>query len=142
VNAKTGGFSAEERTAMKERARELKANASAEEAAREVDAKIAELTDSDRVIAERLHEIIANHAPSLSPKTWYGMPAYADTSGKIVCFFQGSDRFKTRYATLGFSDQAQLDDGNLWPNSYAVNAMTPEVEKQIIALMRRATSTD
>ncbi len=138
MNAKAEGFSADERAAMKERARELKANASKEEAAKEVLAKIAELSDADRPIAERLHELVTGSAPSLSPKTWYGMPAYANQDGKIVVFFQGAEKFKTRYATLGFSDQAALDDGDLWPTSYAINALTPAAEKQIIALVKHA----
>ncbi len=140
MTAKKVGFSAEERAAMKERARELKATASKEDAAKEVLGKIAELSDSDRGIAERLHELITTSAPGLSPKTWYGMPAYADADGKIVCFFQGAGKFKTRYATLGFSDQANLDDGDLWPSSYAVNALTPAVEKRIVALVTQAAT--
>jgi uncharacterized protein YdhG (YjbR/CyaY superfamily) len=140
VNAKIEGFSADERAAMKERARELKANASKEEATQEVLAKIAELSDADRPIAERLHELITSSAPSLSPKTWYGMPAYAGPDGKIVCFFQGAEKFKTRYATLGFSDQANLDDGDFWPNSFAINAMTPAVEARVVALVKQATT--
>lgn len=140
MNAKAEGFSADERAAMKERARELKANASKEEAAQEVLAKIAELSDADRPIAERLHELITSSAPGLSPKTWYGMPAYAGPDGKIVCFFQGAEKFKTRYATLGFSDQAHLDNGDFWPNSYAINAMTPSVEARVVALMTQATT--
>ncbi|MEQ1736531.1 MAG: DUF1801 domain-containing protein [Rhodoglobus sp.] len=138
MNAKSESFSPEERAAMKERARELKAAASKEEAAAEVLAKIAELSASDRPLAERLHKIITTAAPDLSPKTWYGMPAYANADGKIVCFFQGADKFKTRYATFGFSDEAKLDDGDLWPSAYALNKLTPAVEKQIVALVKRA----
>ena len=138
AKAESGKFSAEERAAMKERARELKANASKEEAAKEVLAKIAELSASDQPLAQRLHVLITGAAPSLSPKTWYGMPAYANSEGKIICFFQGAEKFKTRYATFGFSDEARLDDGDLWPSSYALNKLTPAVEKQIVALVKRA----
>lgn len=125
---------------MKERARELKSAAGKAENEAEVLAKIAEMSAADRPIAERLHELITHSAPGLSPKTWYGMPAYADSDGKIVCFFQGAEKFKTRYATLGFSDTAQLDDGDLWPSSYAINALTPSVEKKIVTLVQRATT--
>ncbi len=138
MNAKPESFSPEERAAMKARAKELKAAASKEEAAAEVLASIAKLSDADRPLAERLHELITGAAPTLSPKTWYGMPAYANDEGKVVCFFQGADKFKTRYATLGFSDEARLDDGDLWPSAYALNALTPAVEKHIIALVKRA----
>jgi uncharacterized protein YdhG (YjbR/CyaY superfamily) len=139
---KYDGFTAEERDAMKERARELKATARRgarpkADAEGDVLAKIAEMPDADRVLAERLHKIVKASAPDLSPKTWYGMPAYA-RDGKIVCFFQSAQKFKTRYATLGFSDQANLDDGNLWPTSYALTDLTAAAEARIAALLKRA----
>ena len=121
------GFTAEERAAMKERAQELKAEARANKnkAAGESDvlAKIAEMQGTDRAMAERLHAIIKASAPALSPKTWYGMPAYAK-DGKVVCFFQSAQKFKTRYATLGFSDKANLDDGQMWPTAFALKKLT------------------
>lgn len=136
-------FSAEERAAMKERAQELKAEArrgknraADEQAMRE---KIAELAAPDRALAERLHEIIAAAAPELSPKLWYGMPGYAK-DGKIVCFFQGADKFNTRYATLGFNDVAHLDDGTMWPTSFALTELTADNEAMIAALVKRAVS--
>ena len=138
MNATSPSFTPEERAAMKARARELKAEASTAEALAGVLASIAQMSDSDRPLAERLHTLITGAAPSLSPKTWYGMPAYANSEGKIICFFQGAEKFKTRYATFGFSDEARLDDGDLWPSSYALNKLTPAVEKQIVALVKRA----
>ena len=138
---KSTGFTAEERAAMKERAAELKAEARAEKdrAAGESDvlAKIAEMRGSDRAMAKRLHEIVKASAPSLSPKTWYGMPAYAK-NGKVVCFFQAAQKFKTRYATLGFSDEAKLDDGVMWPTSFALKALTAAEEARIRALVKKA----
>jgi uncharacterized protein YdhG (YjbR/CyaY superfamily) len=135
------GFSAEERAAMKERARELKAEArtNRDRAAGEADllAKIAEMSEPDRSLAARLHEIVGETAPSLAPRTWYGMPAYA-SEGKVVVFFQGAQKFTTRYATLGFSDQAKLDEGAMWPTSFALKQMTPEVEERIRALVEQA----
>ena len=133
------GFTAEERAAMKERARELKAARSKAEAESDVLAKIAEMEEPDRVMAERLHAVIKASAPELSPKTWYGMPAYA-RDGKVVCFFQSAQKFKTRYATLGFSDEANLDDGNMWPNAYALTKLTSADEAKIAALVKRAVS--
>ena len=133
-------FSADERAAMRERARELKANASKEEAARDVLAKIAEMPASDRAMAERVHAIVQATAPELSPKTWYGMPAYADEDGKVVCFFKSAHKFKSRYATLGFSDNANLDDGVMWPTSFALKEITPAVESKIRALVKRAVN--
>jgi hypothetical protein len=127
------GFSDEERAAMKERARELKA-AGGE---REVLAKIAELPEPDRSMAERLHALITSAAPALTPRTWYGMPAYAK-DGKVVCFFQSAQKFKTRYATLGFSDQANLDEGVMWPTAYALTELSDAAEKRIAALVRQA----
>ncbi len=133
------GFTAEERAAMKERAKEMKAAKGGKkvDGTAEVLEKIAAMADADRVLAERLHEIITKAAPELSPKTWYGMPAYA-RDGKVVCFFQDAGKFKARYATLGFQDTANLDDGPMWPTSFALTRLTPAVEKQIIALVKKA----
>ena len=132
------GFTADERAAMKERAKELRAAKSKKiDPLQDVLEKIAEMPDADRAIAERLHALITEHAPSLSPKTWYGQPAYAK-NGKVVCFFQSSAKFKTRYSTLGFSEDAALDDGAMWPTSYAIARLTPEGEKAIVALVTRA----
>ena len=137
------GFTAEERAAMKEHARELKADARRRARGSELDpeqevlAKIAEMPEPDRALAERIHAIIAASAPSLTPRLWYGMPAYAKGS-KMICFFQTSQKFKTKYSTLGFSDAANLDDGNMWPTSYALMTLTPAVEKQIGALVKKA----
>ena len=137
------GFTDDERAAMKERARELKAEARAskDRAAGESDvlAKIAEMQGPDRALAERLHAIITASAPALSPKTWYGMPAYA-RDGKVVCFFQSAEKFKSRYATLGFSDEANLDDGAMWPTSFALKELTATDEARIAALVKRAMS--
>jgi uncharacterized protein YdhG (YjbR/CyaY superfamily) len=120
---KSRGFTDEERAAMQERARELKAEARKADGEREVLAKIGEMEEADRAIAERLHEIVEANAPELSPRTWYGMPAYA-RDGKVVCFFQSAQKFKTRYATLGFSDKAHLDEGSMWPTSFALKKLT------------------
>jgi uncharacterized protein YdhG (YjbR/CyaY superfamily) len=139
------GFTAEERAAMKNRAQELKAStrrgsraAKADEEG-EVLAKIAEMPEPDRVLAEGLHAVIKAAAPDLAPRTWYGMPAYTK-DGKIVCFFQSAQKFKTRYATLGFSDQANLDDGAMWPVAFAVNELTADLEARIGALVKKAVS--
>ncbi len=131
-----GGFTAEEQAAMKERAEELKRG---EKAAGEsaLLAKIAEMPEPDRSMAERLHAIITASAPMLTPRTWYGMPAYAK-DGKVVCFFQGAARFKARYATLGFTDQANLDDGAMWPTSFALTELGPAEEAKIAALVKKA----
>jgi uncharacterized protein YdhG (YjbR/CyaY superfamily) len=137
------GFTADERAAMRERARELKAEARADRdrAAGEKDllAKIAEMPKPDRVLAERVHAIVTTTAPALSPKTWYGMPAYAK-DGKIVCFFQSAQKFKSRYATLGFSDEATLDDGVMWPTTFALKKLTAAEEAKIVALVKKAVS--
>src|SRR5215211_52002 len=129
---KSGGFTAEERAAMKERAKELKAEerANKNRAAGESDvlAKIAEMPQPDRAMAERLHEIVKASAPELSPKTWYGMPAYANKDGKVVCFFQSAEKFNARYATFGFSDKANLDEGAMWPTSFALKELTAAAE--------------
>jgi uncharacterized protein YdhG (YjbR/CyaY superfamily) len=134
---KSQAFTAEERAAMKERARETKASKGDGEA--DLLAKIAEMADQDRSVAERLHEIVRKSAPDLEPKTWYGMPAYA-RDGKVVCFFQPSAKFKTRYSTFGFNDRAKLDDGAMWPVAFAVTELTPDVEERIAALVKRAAS--
>jgi uncharacterized protein YdhG (YjbR/CyaY superfamily) len=134
------GFTDDERAAMKERARELKAASGKAEAEAAVLEKIAEIVDpDDRAIAERIHAIVKDDAPELAPKTWYGMPAYAK-DGKIVCFFQPADKFKARYSTLGFNDPANLDDGDIWPTSFAVTKLTPAVEKKLTALIKKAAS--
>jgi uncharacterized protein YdhG (YjbR/CyaY superfamily) len=135
--SKAAGFSAEERAAMKERAQELKAEASRADGERALLAKIAEMEGPDRAMAERLHAIISAGAPELAPKTWYGMPAYA-RDGKVVCFFQSAEKFKARYATLGFSDEAKLDDGAMWPTSFALTELTAAAEAKIEALVKRA----
>lgn len=136
-------FTAEERAAMQERARELKAEARANkdraDGESDVLAKIEEMPEPDRTLAKRLHEIITASAPSLAPKTWYGMPAYA-RNGKVVCFFQSAQKFSTRYATLGFSDTANLDDGVMWPTAFALKELTPSVETKIEALVKQAVS--
>ena len=133
------GFTEEERAAMKDRARELRARPRPGTADGENDvlAKIAEMQPSDRAMAERLHAIIKTHAPTLSPRTWYGMPAYSKDE-QVVCFFQPAGRFKTRYATLGFSDEANLDDGRMWPAGFALTALTATEEARIAALLRKA----
>ena len=133
----SSGFTAEERAAMRERAKEAKANANKAEAEAAVLEKIAEMPASDRAIAERLHAIIKDSAPVLAPKTWYGMPAYAKDD-KIVCFFQAADKFKARYATFGFNDPANLDEGAMWPTSYAIKELTADGEAKIRALVKKA----
>ena len=134
------GFTKEERAAMRERAAELKAEAAKADGEEALLAKVAEMPPADRKIAERIHEIVKAEAPDLVPKTWYGMPAYANTDGKAVCFFQSAAKFKSRYATLGFSDQAKLDDGAMWATYFAVRELTPAAEKKIAALVKQATS--
>jgi len=137
------GFTDEERAAMKERAKELKAaeKASKDRAAGEsaLLEKIAEMEEPDRAMAERLHAVITASAPALWPKTWYGMPAYA-RDGKVVCFFQSAQKFKSRYATLGFSDQANLDEGAMWPTSFALKGLTASEEARIGELVKKAVS--
>ena len=139
------GFTDEERAAMKERAEELKAaarrgpRASKADGEHDVLAKIAEMTEPDRAMAERLHVIIKASAPALSPRTWYGMPAYA-LDGKVVCFFQSAQKFKTRYATFGFSDAAKLDEGAMWPTGFALKKLTAAEEQRIGALVKKAVS--
>jgi uncharacterized protein YdhG (YjbR/CyaY superfamily) len=136
---KSKGFTAEERAAMRERAREQKAEAQRVDGERALLAKIAEMKEPDRAMAERLHEIIKASAPALSPKTWYGMPAYAK-DGKVVCFFQSAQKFNARYATLGFSDVANLDEGAMWPTSFALKELSATEEAKISALVKRAVS--
>jgi uncharacterized protein YdhG (YjbR/CyaY superfamily) len=139
------GFSAEERAAMKARSEELKSDARRGSRAAKADgeselfAKIAEMPEPDRVMAERLHTIIMATAPDLSPKTWYGMPAYAK-DGNLICFFKSAHKFKTRYATLGFSDKANLDDGTMWPTDFALMKLTADDETRISALVKKAVS--
>ena len=132
-------FTAEERAAMRERARELKVAKNKAEWESEVLAKIAELEGLDRALAERIHAIVKQAAPELSPKTWYGMPAYAKDD-KVVCFFKGAHKFKSRYATLGFSDKANLDDGHMWPTDFALKKLTAADEKRITGLVKKAVS--
>jgi len=143
MSAKTSktskGFSAEERAAMKERAQELKAEARNADGESALLAKIAELGKADRALAERVHALVKASAPELSSKTWYGMPAYAK-DGKVVCFFQAAEKFKARYATLGFSDTANLDDGAMWPTSFALKELTPASETRIGELVKKAVS--
>jgi uncharacterized protein YdhG (YjbR/CyaY superfamily) len=134
---KSKGFTAEERAAMKERAKEQKAEAQKVDGERAVLAKIAELQGLDRTMAERLHEIVKANAPELSPRTWYGMPAYAK-DGKVVCFFQSAQKFNTRYATFSFSDRANLDEGAMWPTSFALKELTAAEEARIGALVKKA----
>jgi uncharacterized protein YdhG (YjbR/CyaY superfamily) len=138
------GFSAEERAAMKERAAELRAEgkkgAKAADGLQAVLDSIESMDPADRALAERVHVTVTSTAPELSPKTWYGMPAYANADGKIVLFFQNAGKFNYRYATLGFQDAANLDDGDLWPTSYALQSWTPAVEKKVVALVKAAIS--
>jgi uncharacterized protein YdhG (YjbR/CyaY superfamily) len=131
------GFTAEERAAMRERAKEVKSG----EAAGESDAlaKIAEMPERDRAMAERLHAVVKASAPALAPRTWYGMPAYAK-DGKVVCFFQSAQKFKSRYATFGFSDKANLDAGAMWPTAFALKELTAAEEKKIVSLVKKAVS--
>jgi uncharacterized protein YdhG (YjbR/CyaY superfamily) len=143
VDKTSKGFTADEKAAMRERAKELKAEARANsdkaDGERAVLAKIAEMSEPDRAMAKRLHAIVKASAPSLSPKTWYGMPAYAK-DGKIVCFFTPADKFKARYATFGFNDDANLDEGTMWPTSFALKKLTTADEARIGALVKKAVS--
>jgi uncharacterized protein YdhG (YjbR/CyaY superfamily) len=135
--AQKKGFTAEERAAMRERAKELKAERGKAEGEADVLAKIAEMPKADRVMAERLHKIVKASAPELTARTWYGMPAYAK-DGKVVCFFQSGAKFKSRYATLGFSDRASLDKDDMWPTSFALQKLGAAEEKKIAALVKKA----
>jgi uncharacterized protein YdhG (YjbR/CyaY superfamily) len=139
IDNKFEGLTAEERAAMKERVKELKATADKADGENEVLAKIAEMAEPDRAIAERLHAVIKASAPALSPRLWYGMPAYAQ-DGNVVCFFQPAQKFKTRYATLGFSDKAHLDEGTMWPVAFALTELTRADEARIGALVKKAVS--
>ena len=138
---KPKAFSDEEKAAMKERAREQRAAGRKADGESDVLAKIAEMEESDRAMAERLHAVVKASAPDLTPKTWYGMPAYAK-DGKVVCFFQSAQKFKTRYATFGFSDLAKLDEGAMWPTAYALTELTAADEERIAALVKRAAADD
>lgn len=144
ATTESDGFSAEERAAMKERAAELRAEG--KKGAKQADglqavlARIAEMAPEDRVLAERVHVAVTATAPELSPRTWYGMPAYADADGKVVVFFQDASKFSYRYSTLGFQDAANLDDGDMWPVSYALRQWSPRVEKRVVELVRAAIS--
>jgi uncharacterized protein YdhG (YjbR/CyaY superfamily) len=133
----SAGFTAEERAAMKEYAQELKAAKSGADGERQLLAKIAELKGNDRAMAKRLHAIVKDAAPALTSRTWYGMPAYAK-DGKVLCFFQSAEKFKSRYATLGFSDEANLDQGDMWPTGFALKKLTATEEKKIAALVKKA----
>ena len=136
----TKGFTAAEKAAMRERAQELKAEARKADGEKALLAKVAEMPKPDRVMAERLHAIVKKSAPDLSPKTWYGMPGYANKDGKVVCFFTPASKFKERYATLGFNATANLDEGNMWPTSFALTELTPAEEAKIVALVKKAVS--
>jgi uncharacterized protein YdhG (YjbR/CyaY superfamily) len=144
AKSQSDGFSAEERAAMKERAAELRAEgkqgAKKADGLQELLAKIAEMAPEDRALAERVHVTVTANAPELLPKTWYGMPAYANADGKVVVFFQDAGKFKYRYSTLGFQDAANLDDGDLWPVSYALKKWSPAVEKKVAELVKAAAS--
>lgn len=141
---KSKGFTNEEQAAMKERAKEMKAQERANQTKAEWEndllAKIAEMPEPDRSMAERIHAIVKANAPTLSPKTWYGMPAYANNDGKIICFFQNAQKFNARYATLGFNDGAKLDDGLMWPTSFALKELTASEEARIGELVKRAVA--
>ena len=137
-SSKTATFTADERAAMRERARELKAAKNKEDGEKELLAKVAEMPKADRDMAERLHAIVTASAPDLAPKTWYGMPAYAGGDGKVVCFFKAASKFKERYATFGFNDSATLDDGAMWPVVFALRELTTADEKKIAALVKKA----
>ena len=137
---KSAAFTPEEGAAMKERARELKAEGRRADGEKELLAKVAEMKGSDRAIATRFHDLVKTNAPSLSPKTWYGMPAYANEDGKVVCYFTSADKFKERYATLGFNDTADLDKGAMWPTSFALKELTAAEEAKIAALVKKAVS--
>jgi uncharacterized protein YdhG (YjbR/CyaY superfamily) len=138
------GFTTEEKAAMKERAKELKAEARAsknrEEGEKAVLGAITQMKEPDRSMAKRLHEIITTNAPTLMPKTWYGMPAYADADGKVICFFQAASKFNVRYATFGFQPDANLDDGDMWPTGFALKKLTAATEAKIIELVKKAVS--
>ena len=135
--AEKKGFTAEEKAAMRARAKELKAKEDGESA---VKAAIAAMTPQDRALAKRVDELVTAAAPQLTPKTWYGMPAYADKDGKVICYFKNAGKFKSRYSNLGFSDQANLDAGSMWPTEFALTKLTPADEKKITSLVKKAVS--
>jgi len=139
-NASTGKFSAEERAAMRERAAELKAEKNRADGEATLLAKVAEMPPADRTIAKKLHAIVTSNAPDLAPKTWYGMPAYATEEGKVLCFFQSADKFGSRYASFGFTDEANLDKGPMWPTYFALKKLGAAEEKKIAALVKKAVS--
>jgi hypothetical protein len=136
----SAGLSAEEKAALRETIRERKASLSREEGEKALLAKIAEMPEPDRSMGKRIHAIVRQNAPELAPKTWYGMPAYADQDGKIVCFFQAADKFKARYATFGFDQAAKLDEGHMWPTAFALKGLTSAEEARIAALVKKAVS--
>ena len=139
MNAKKlKGFTADERAAMKERAAELKAEAEKADGEKMLLARVAKMPEPDRSMAKKVHAIVRKNAPDLMPKTWYGMPAYTTKEGKVVCFFQDAAKFKARYATLGFNDAAALDEGNMWPTSFALKKLTGAEETKIAALVKKA----
>ncbi len=140
ADKKSSGFSAEEKAAMKERAAELKAEKNKADGEKILLAKLAEFKGKDKAMAKRIHEIVTATAPSLMPKTWYGMPAWANKDGKVVCYFQDAAKFKSRYATFGFSDLANIDAGAMWPTSFALKDLTAADEKKIAALVKKAVS--
>ncbi len=144
TTAKSAGLTTEELAALKETVKERKAaarrGAGKTDGEADVLAKIAEMPESDRVMAERIHAIVKENAPDLTPRTWYGMPAYANKDGKIICFFQAADKFKARYATFGFNDDAKLDEGSMWPTSWALTKLTPADEARVAELVKRAVS--
>ena len=135
---KSAGLSAEEKAALRETIRERKQSLNREEGEKALLAKIAEMPEHDRSIGKRIHAIVTENAPVLAPRTWYGMPAYADQDGKIVCFFQAADKFKARYATFGFDQAAKLDEGHMWPTSFALKELTAADEARIAALVKKA----
>jgi uncharacterized protein YdhG (YjbR/CyaY superfamily) len=137
---KSKGLTAEEKAALKERLKEEKAEREGKAAESDVLAKIAEMPEPDRSMAKRIHEIVKASAPALAPKTWYGMPAYANKDGKVVCFFTAADKFKSRYATFGFNDDAKLDEGTMWATSFALRELTPAAEAKIAYLVKKAVS--
>lgn len=136
------GFSDIERQAMKDRAKEFRdaRKEAAKDPLKDLQTKIAEMPEPDRSIASRIHDLVMETAPELNPKTWYGMPAWANKEGKVVCFFQSGQKFKTRFNTFGFQEAANMDEGTFWPMGYALTELTPEVEKRIVALVKQAVS--
>jgi uncharacterized protein YdhG (YjbR/CyaY superfamily) len=134
----TAKFTAEEKAAMRARARELKANEDGEKAVADA---IKKMAPADRAVAQKIHELVRSAAPALTPKTWYGMPAYANRDGKVVCYFRDAGKFKDRYSTFGFNDAARLDDGSMWPNAFAVTKLSPADEKKITALVKKAVGS-